>query len=115
MSRKRRNFSPEFKAKIVLESIRGEKEINELALEHQIQPNLIRNWKKEFIANASNVFYAKSDEKSKESLNELESENDELAKKLGRLTIEVDWLKKKSKEILGSDYESKFSKKPSRK
>jgi len=113
MSRKRRNFSPEFKAKIVLEAIRGEKEINELASEHQIQPNLIRNWKKEFIANAFNVFDTKSDEKAKESLNELESENDELAKKLGRLTIEVDWLKKKSKEVLGLDYESKFSKKPS--
>ncbi len=113
MSRKRRNFSPEFKAKIVLEAIRGEKEINELASEHQIQPNLIRNWKKEFIANASNVFDTKADEKVKESLDELESENDELAKKLGRLTVEVDWLKKKSKEILGPDYESKFSKKPS--
>lgn len=113
MSRKRRNFSPEFKAKIVLEAIRGEKEINELASEHQIQPNLIRNWKKEFIANASSVFDAKADEKAKEALDELESENDELAKKLGRLTVEVDWMKKKSKEIIGPDYESKFSKKPS--
>jgi len=113
MSRKRRNFSPEFKAKVVLEAIRGEKEINELASEYQIQPNLIRNWKKEFIANASNVFDTKVDEKAKEALDELESENDELAKKLGRLTVEVDWLKKKSKEVIGPDYESKFSKKPS--
>ncbi len=90
MSRKRRNFSSEFKTKIVLEAIRGEKEINELATRHGIQPNLIRNWKKEFLANASAAFDNKADEKAQEEISELEVENDELAKKLGRLTVEVD-------------------------
>ncbi len=47
MSKKRRSFTPEFKAKVVLEALSGIKEINELAAEHQIQPNLIRNWKRE--------------------------------------------------------------------
>lgn len=112
MSRKRRNYSPEFKTKIVLEVIRGEKKLNEIASEHSIQPNLIRNWKKEFLANASSVFDPNADDSLKEEVDELESENDELAKKVGRLTVEVDWLKKKSKELIGSDYESKFSKKP---
>ncbi len=46
MSRKRRTFTPEQKTKIVLEAIRGEKEINELASEYKLQPNLIRNWKR---------------------------------------------------------------------
>ena len=64
------------------------------------------------MANASSVFDPNADDSLKEELDELESVNDELAKKVGRLTVEVDWLKKKSKELIGSDYESKFSKKP---
>lgn len=112
MSTKRRSFSPEFKTKIVLEAISGIKEINELAAEHQIQPNLIRNWKREFMENASKAFDTKADEKYTETINELKAENDELAKKVGRQSINIDWLKKKSEEFLGPDYESKFSKKP---
>lgn len=112
MSRKRRTFTAEQKTKIVLEAIRGEKEINELASEYKLQPNLIRNWKREFLENASTVFDTKRDEKAMEAANELQEENDELAKKVGRLSIEVDWLKKKSEETFGFDYESKFSKKP---
>lgn len=112
MSTKRRTFTAEQKTKIVLEAIRGEKEINELATEYKLQPNLIRNWKREFLEKASTVFDTKRDEKAMEAVNGLQEENDELAKKVGRLSIEVDWLKKKSEETFGSDYESKFSKKP---
>lgn len=112
MSRKRRTFTAEQKTKIVLEAIRGEKEINELASEHQLQPNLIRNWKREFLENASTVFDTKRDEKAMEVANDLQEENDELAKKVGRLSVEVDWLKKKSEQSFGPDFESKFSKKP---
>ena len=55
MSRVKRTFTPEQKAKIVLEAIKGEKQINQLAAENNIQPNLIRNWKKEFLEHASLV------------------------------------------------------------
>jgi len=48
MSRTRRTFSPEFKAKLVLEVLKGEKELNVIATENDIQPNLLRNWKKSF-------------------------------------------------------------------
>jgi len=112
MSKKRRSFTPEFKAKIVLEALSGIKEINELAAEHKIQPNLIRNWKREFVENASKAFDSKADEKYTEKIDELQDENDDLAKKVGRQSIQIDWLKKKSEEVLGPDYESKFSKKP---
>lgn len=61
-----------------------------MATERGIQPNLIRNWKKEFLANASAAFDNKADEKAQEEISELEVENDELTKKLGRLTVEVD-------------------------
>lgn len=56
MSRSRRNFSAEFKTNLVLQLLKGEKELNVLAVENDIQPNLLRNWKKEFLANASLAF-----------------------------------------------------------
>ena len=50
------HYSPEFKAKLVLQVLQGEKEIGELAQEHSISPNLIRKWKTEFLEKASMVF-----------------------------------------------------------
>lgn len=56
MSRQRRNFSAKFKSDLVIELLKGEKDLNTLAVENNIQPNLLRNWKKEFLDNASVVF-----------------------------------------------------------
>ena len=52
MSRQRRNFSAKFKSDLVIELLKGEKDLNTLATENDIQPNLLRNWKKEFLGNA---------------------------------------------------------------
>ena len=112
MSRSRRNFSAEFKTNLVLQLLKGEKELNVLAVENDIQPNLLRNWKKEFLNNASAVFDDKRQENLKDKLAEECKEKAEYAKKVGQLTMQVDWLKKKSEEICGPDYESKFSPKP---
>ena len=92
--------------------IRGEKDLNTIATENNIQPNLLRNWKKEFLNNASVVFDDKREENLREKLAEERKEKAAYAKKVGQLTMQVDWLKKKSEEIRGSDYESKFSPKP---
>ena len=46
-------YSPEFKSKIVLELLQGEKELNEIAADNNLNPNMIRTWRKEFLANAS--------------------------------------------------------------
>ena len=112
MSRKRRNFSAKFKSDLVIELLKGEKDLNTLATENNIQPNLLRNWKREFLNNASAVFDDKREENLKEKLVEERKEKAEYAKKVGQLTMQVDWLKKKSEEICGPDYESKFSPKP---
>lgn len=56
MSRTRRNFSAKFKSELVIELLKGEKDLNTLATENNIQPNLLRNWKKEFLDKASVVF-----------------------------------------------------------
>ena len=89
MSRTRRNFSAKFKTDLVLEVLKGEKELNVIATEDENR-----------------------EENLKEKLEEERKEKSEYAKKVGQLTMQVDWLKKKSEEMLGPDYESKFSPKP---
>ena len=96
MSRQRRNFSAKFKSDLVIELLKGEKDLNSLATENNIQPNLLRNWKKEFLNNASAVFDDKREENLKDKLAEERKEKAEYAKKVGQLTMQVDWLKKKN-------------------
>lgn len=104
----RRQFSAEFKTKIVLGILREEKQLGELAAEHGLSPNQLRNWKKEFLENAVKVFSESKQEKElcvKERA--MDEERNELMAKVGQLTIENDWLKKKSKQVLGPDWETK--------
>ncbi len=86
---KRRQFTPEFKAKVVMEMIREEKTISEIATEHEISPNQLRNWRNEFIGNTAKVFFENRDAKegtSKEK--EMEQDRNELLAKASQLTID---------------------------
>lgn len=112
MSKTRRNFTSKFKSDLVLEVLKGEKELNVIATEHGIQPNLLRNWKKEFLEKASVVFDDSREENLREKLKDERKAKAAYAKKVGQLTMQVDWLKKKSEEMLGPGYESQFSPKP---
>ena len=95
MSRTRRNFSAKFKSELVIELLKGEKDLNTIATENNIQPNLLRNWKKEFLDKASVVFNDTREDNLKEKLALERKEKAEYAKKVGQLTMQVDWLKKK--------------------
>ncbi|HOM41983.1 MAG: IS3 family transposase [Lutisporaceae bacterium] len=90
---KRRNFTPEQKAKIVMEVLREEKTLNEIAAEYEIHPNLLSRWKAEFINNAARAFSKEAEEveKVKQSY---EKEKEELLKQIGQLSYENAWLKK---------------------
>lgn len=90
MTRKRRNFGPEFRARVALEALKEEMTLAELAKKHDIHPNMISNWKKQLIENAQGIFSGKSKTIDKSR----EEENKDLHAKIGRLTIEVDFLKK---------------------
>ncbi len=94
MSRTRRNFSSKFKSDLVLEVLKGEKDLNTIAVENNIQPNLLRNWKKEFLEKAAVVFDDTREENLKEKLAEERKEKAAYTKKVGQLTMQVDWLKK---------------------
>ena len=112
MSRTRRHFTSKFKSDLVIELLKGEKDLNTLAADNKLQPNLLRNWKKEFLDKASIVFDDKREDNLKEKLASERREKAQYAKKVGQLTRQVDWLKKKSEEMLGPDYESQFTPKP---
>ena len=86
----RRKFSKEFKAKVALEAIKGQRTINELAQEFGVHPNQIGLWKKQALASLPEVFGSGKDYEAER----LEKERDRLYKKVGQLQIEVDWLKK---------------------
>ena len=112
MSRTRRQSTSKFKSDIVLELLKGEKDLNSLAAENQLQPNLSRNWKKDFLAKASLVFDDSRENNLKDKLEQERKEKASYAKKVGQLTMQVDWLKKKSAEILGPDYEAQYGPRP---
>ncbi len=64
----RRTYTPEYKAKLVIEVLKGEKELNTIAAENGISPNMLRNWKAEFMENASRAFDGSRQAKDKPPL-----------------------------------------------
>jgi transposase-like protein len=108
-----RIYTPEYKAKIVLEILKEEKHLSEIASRESINIRQLQNWRKEFLDNAYRAFATTRIEKEAKAMTkELELNEQELMAKVGQLTIENDWLKKKSVEMFGPDYEKRFSKKP---
>lgn len=94
MSRQRRFSCAKFKSDLVIELFKGENDLNTPAIENNIQPNLLRGWKKEFLDKASVVFDDRREDNLKEKLAEERREKAEYAQKIGQLTMQVDWLKK---------------------
>jgi len=100
MSKKRRQFSAEFKSKIVLEVLEGEKTLNEIASKYKLLPKNLQNWKKQFLENASLAFDKSAVVKEyKEEIEKLNKEKDELSKVLADITIERNWAVKKLKSL----------------
>lgn len=100
MSKKKNIYSAEFKTKVVLELLSGQHTLNELAEQYQIAPATLSGWHRQFQDNAAEVF-RKGPSDSEQKLREKEVEITILQQKVGQLTVECDWLKKKSDEILG--------------
>lgn len=97
MSRKRKQYSPEFKAKVALAAIRGDKTIAELGAQYELYPAQINTWKRELLENASELFdKGKSASKAK---NDVKAENDELYRQIGKLKVERDFLAERSAQL----------------
>ena len=95
--RKRRNHSPEFKARVALEALKGIKPIHEIAADNEIHPVQVSQWKKELQDNMSEIFERKN-ARSTEAADE-EKKIERLERKVGQLVVERDWLAKKAKEL----------------
>ena len=89
---KRKVYGPEFKAKVGLEAIRGRKTTNELGQEHGVHPVQVGQWKKEIVEGASRLFEGKRGPKPQDGA----ASEERLYGEIGRLKMELDWLKKKS-------------------
>ena len=90
---KRNNYEPEFKSKVVLELLREEKTVSQVAAEYGVHPNLISRWKADFIEKMPALFSKELSESDK-LRKEYEAEKEELVKQIGQLSIENEWLKK---------------------
>jgi transposase len=91
MARKRKNHTPAFKAQVALAALKGDKTANELASHFGVHPTLIHAWKKQLLAGADQVF----SNGSKAASTDAEAEKAELFEQIGRLKMELEWLKKK--------------------
>lgn len=88
----RKKYSDNFKSKVALEAIKGEKTISELASQYELHPNQISNWKKQLLEGVPEIF----SRSKKVAIKSQESQTDELYRQIGQLKVELDWLKKKS-------------------
>ena len=94
MSRKRRVFGASFKAKVALAAARGDKTTAQLASEFSVHTSQVTSWKKQLLGQAAELF-----EDGRGRRDESAADEQELYEQIGRLKMEVEWLKKKSAEL----------------
>lgn len=92
---KRNRFSPNKKAQIVLEILKEEKGITQIASEYGIHPNVLYRWKKQALENFSKLFEEET-QNTRNQQTEHERQLNDLYSEIGRLTTQLNWLKKKS-------------------
>jgi transposase-like protein len=91
MAGKRKQHSAAFKAQVALAALKGDKTVNELASRFGVHPTLIHTWKKQLLAGADQVF----SNGVRTDTGDAEAEKAELFEQIGRLKMELEWLKKK--------------------
>ncbi len=89
---KRKSYTKEFKTKVAIEAIKGQKTVNEIASEYGVHVSQINGWKKRLMEAAPEIFSRRRDHEAAAQ----EAERERLYRKIGRLQVEVDWLKKKT-------------------
>ena len=92
MKRQRRQYSADWKAKVALEAIKGQRTVQEIASHYEVHPTLVTHWKKQLLEGAAEIF-PNGKRGAYDADEELKAE---LYQQIGKLQVEVDWLKKKS-------------------
>jgi transposase-like protein len=89
MSRKRKKHTEEMKARVALEAIKGVRTLSGLSAGYGVHPSVIAQWKRQLVRGASEVFRRGNAARSEEEVTA------PLYEEIGRLKMEIDWLKKK--------------------
>ena len=93
---KRKSFGTAFKAKVAIEAIKGEKTINEIASLYEVHPTQITQWKKLAL---DNLPHAMTDGRTKDARPDRQRDEETLHQKIGQQAIEIDFLKKKLRQL----------------
>jgi transposase len=93
MAGKRKNHTAAFKAQVALAALKGDRTVNELAGHYGVHPTLIHAWKKQLLQGAEGVF---SNGARPAQVADAEAAQAELFEQIGRLKMELEWLKKKA-------------------
>lgn len=91
MTKKRKQYSAQFKFRVALEATKEHKTISELASEYAVHPTMIRTWKKQLLGTGADVFQNSTKRAEPEGV----VKEAELYEQIGRLKMELEWLKKK--------------------
>ena len=104
MAGKRKRYSAEFKAKAVCELLEGNATLSEVASKYDVNPTMLSGWRKQLLTNASEVFNAEKDQKTRqEAAEKHESEVDNLNRIIGSLTVERDYLQRSFRKATGGN------------
>lgn len=92
---KRRQHSAEFKARVALEAVKGLKTVNEIAREYEVHPVQVSQWKKDLLERLPEVFGRKAGPETEV----LGRQKEKLERKVGELTMDIEFLKKKCVQL----------------
>ena len=87
----RNRYAADFKAKLALEVIKGNRTLTEIASDAQVHPNLLMQWKRQLLDSLPTAFADKRVKENKEQ----EEKEAQLYQQIGQLKVELDWMKKK--------------------
>lgn len=95
MAEKRKRYGADFKFRVALEAAKGQKTLNELASEHGVHPNQISTWKRQLLDGGPGIF----GQKGASAQRDQEAVQGELFEQIGRLKMELEWVKKKANRL----------------
>jgi putative transposase len=97
-----KNYTPEFKARVLVEALKEESSLSEIAAKYNLNTNMVRNWRKQFLDHPERVFeQSRVEKESQKKDQEHEQEVDELHRIIGEITVERDYLQRRIRESFG--------------
>jgi transposase-like protein len=98
--KKRKQYTAAFKAKVVMEMLKEEKTVGQLAAEYEVHSNMLYRWRDQVVAGLPSRFNDQTAQELAEKEAEWQQERDALYAEIGRLTTQLTWLEKKSRAML---------------